>query len=305
MRQVEVQGIRLGAIGLGTWQFGSVEWGYGRKYAAGEAAAIVARAVELGVDLFDTAEIYAFGRSERILGEALGEQRSRVFIATKLLPILPLAPIVRWRAHLSARRLGLNAIDLYQVHWPNPVIGDGSTMAGMRALLEEGVIRHVGVSNYPVERWLRAEQALGRPVLSNQVVFSLANPQAAADQAPYAEANDRLVIAYSPLGQGFLAGTYRSGRRPPDRMRQLSPRFGAASMERGRRLLDSLVEIAERHSASPAQVALAWVIRHPNTVAIPGARTLAQLESNVAAGDLELAEEEFQRLTQESAAYVR
>jgi aryl-alcohol dehydrogenase-like predicted oxidoreductase len=303
VKEVEVQGIRLGAIGLGTWQFGSFEWGYGREYAAGEAAAIVERAVELGVDLFDTAEIYGFGRSERILGVALGEARSRAFIATKLLPVLPLPPIVRWRAHQSARRLGVTTIDLYQVHWPNPLFSDPGTMAGLRSLLEEGLIRHAGVSNYPVDRWRRAEQALGRPLLSNQVVFSLATPAAAADQVPYAEANDRLVIAYSPLGQGFLAGTYRS-RRPPDRMRQLSPRFGAASQQRGKALLDALVEVAGRHGATPAQVALAWVIAHPNTVAIPGARTVEQLESNVAAGDLDLDEEEFQRLTRESALYA-
>ena len=305
MKQVEAQGIRVGAIGLGTWQFGSVEWGYGREYAAGEAAEIVARALELGVDLFDTAEIYGFGRSERILGVALGEERSRAFIATKLFPALPLPPVVRWRAHSSARRLGVSTIDLYQVHWPNPFFGDGPAMAGMRSLLEEGVIRHVGVSNHPVERWRSAEQALGRPVLSNQVLFSLASPEAAGDQVPYADANGRLVIAYSPLGQGFLAGTYSAGKKPRDRLRQLNPRFGAASMERAKGLNAALNEIAKRHAATPAQVALAWVIRHPNTVAIPGARTLEQLESNVAAGDLELDEEEFQRLTSESVAYSR
>ena len=100
-----MQGVQLGAVGLGTWQFGSVEWGYGDQYAGGEAAAIVARALELGINLFDTAEIYAFGRSERILGRALGPNRSHVFIATKIFPFLPLPPIVRWRAHASARRL--------------------------------------------------------------------------------------------------------------------------------------------------------------------------------------------------------
>ena len=299
-----MQGVQLGAVGLGTWQFGSVEWGYGDQYAGGEAAAIVARALELGINLFDTAEIYAFGRSERILGRALGPNRSHVFIATKIFPFLPLPPIVRWRAHASARRLGGGLIDLYQVHWPSPLVPDATVMAGLRSLLEEGTIRHAGLSNYPVERWRKAEQALGRPLLSNQVPFSLAAPKAATDQVPYAEANDRLVIAYSPLGQGFLAGTYNAAERPRDRLRRINPRFSAGSLERGKGLLAALTEVAAGHSATAAQVALAWVIRHPNTVAIPGARTVAQLESNAAAADLELDEEEFQRLTRESAAYA-
>jgi len=299
-----VQGVRLGAVGLGTWQFGSFEWGYGDRYAGGEAATIVARALELGVNLFDSAEIYAFGRSERILGSALGPNRSRAFIATKVFPVLPLPAIVRWRAHASARRLGVDAIDLYQVHWPSPLVPDATLMAGLRSLLEDGTIRHAGLSNYSVERWRKSEQALGRPLLSNQVPFSLAAPNAAADQVPYAEANDRLVIAYSPLGQGFLAGTYNAGRRPPDRLRRINPRFSTGSLERAKGLLAALTEIAARHSASAAQVALAWVIRHPNTVAIPGARTVAQLEANAAAADLDLDEEEFQRLTRESAAYA-
>src|SRR6201985_283059 len=118
----------LSRIGLGTWQFGSREWGYGRDYAGQEARAIVRRAVELGVTLFDTAEMYGFGRSERILGKALGDQRERVFLATQLFPPLPLAPVVEQRAVASADRLGTGRLDLYQVHWPNPVVSDRTIM---------------------------------------------------------------------------------------------------------------------------------------------------------------------------------
>ena len=125
---------KISKIGLGTWQFGSREWGYGDRYAGEVAQAIVTRALELGVTLFDTAEIYGFGRSERILGRALGGNRDTVFLATKILPVLPVAPVVEQRAVASANRLGAHKLDLYQVHQPNPVIRDRTIMRGMRAL---------------------------------------------------------------------------------------------------------------------------------------------------------------------------
>ena len=158
MRFVEVGGARLSAIGLGTWQFGSTEWGYGREFASGEAGAIVRRALELGVNLVDTAEIYGMGRSERIVGEAIRGSRDKVFLATKIFPIgLPF--MIPWRARLSARRLGVDRLDLYQLHWPNPLFPPRSTMPRMKRLVDAGLVRHVGVSNYSLEGWQAAEQA--------------------------------------------------------------------------------------------------------------------------------------------------
>src|SRR3954447_11653812 len=145
MRYVEAGGVRLSAIGLGTWQFGSREWGYGSDYAGNEAVAITRRALDLGINLIDTAEAYAFGKSERIVGQAIAGRRDDAFLATKLLPVMPLAPIVVDRATRSARRLGVDAIDLYQVHWPNPVVPDRFAMDGLRRLLDDGVIRNAGV----------------------------------------------------------------------------------------------------------------------------------------------------------------
>ena len=121
---------QISKIGLGTWQFGSREWGYGDSYADREAHAVVRRALDLGVSLFDTAEIYGFGRSERILGQALGEDLNSVFLATKLFPVLPLAPVVEQRAVASANRLGARHLDLYQIHQPNPVVRDARPCAG-------------------------------------------------------------------------------------------------------------------------------------------------------------------------------
>ncbi len=136
---------RYSVIGLGTWQFGSREWGYGADYDEGEAARIVARARELGVTVFDTAEIYGFGRSERILGRALAASGGcdDVVVASKVFPVWPTAPVVQQRGVASAQRLGVKQIDLYQVHQPNPVISDGRTMRGMRALQDVGVVDEV------------------------------------------------------------------------------------------------------------------------------------------------------------------
>ena len=282
---------KISKIGLGAWQFGK-EWGYGDAYAERDAEAIVQRAIDLGVTLFDTAEAYGLGRSERILGRALGDRRASVFLATKLFPLLPVAPVVEQRAVASANRLGTRLIDLYQVHQPNPLVRDGTTMRGMRALQTVGLVGEVGVSNYPLDRWRAAEQALGGRVLSNQVEYSLVHRQPEADLLPYARAQDRVVIAYSPLGQGLLSGKYDRDRRPANRIRAGNPLFLPENLDRATELLGVLREVAAAHDVTPAQVALAWVIQHPAVTAIPGASSIEQLESNVAAAGLELAADE-------------
>jgi aryl-alcohol dehydrogenase-like predicted oxidoreductase len=291
---------KISKIGLGTWQFGSREWGYGESYASSDARAIVRRAIELGVTLFDTAEIYGFGRSERILGQALGDDRESVFLATKILPVLPVAPVVEQRAVASASRLGARHLDLYQVHRPNPVVRDGTTMRGMRALQQVGLVGEVGLSNYSLERWRTAEQALGSPVLSNQVPYSLVARSPERDLLPYAQSHQRIVIAYSPLGQGLLSGKYDRNSRPANPVRSGNPLFLPENLDRAAGLIAALREVADAHGATPAQVALAWVIRHPSVVAIPGASSVDQMERNAAAADIELTDAEYQALTSAS-----
>jgi aryl-alcohol dehydrogenase-like predicted oxidoreductase len=293
-------GTRISRIGLGTWQFGSREWGYGESYAGQQAHAIVRRALELGVTLFDTAEVYGFGRSERILGEALGEDRESAFIATKILPVLPIAPVVEQRAVASAGRLRTRRLDLYQVHQPNPVVRDGTIMRGMRTLQRVGLVGEVGVSNYSLDRWRAAERALGSRVLSNQVRYSLVARQPERDLIPHAESSDRVVIAYSPLGQGLLSGRYHRDIRPLNRVRRGNALFLPGNLERAAGLIDALREVADAHGATPAQVALAWVIRSPAVVAIPGASSVEQLESNVAAAGIELTDDQVQALSEAS-----
>ena len=297
-------------IGLGTWQFGSREWGYGSDYAGGddstgEAGRIVARARELGVTVYDTAEAYGFGRSERILGRALAETGGTdgLVVATKIFPLLPTAAVVQQRAVASAQRLGVRTIDLYQVHQPNPFVSDGTTMRGMRALRDVGMIREVGVSNYKFDRWRSAEARFGAKVLSNQVQFSLVNRGPLAEMLPWAQRTGHVVIAYSPLAQGFLAAKHDATNRPTTGVRAMNAMFLPENLDAARPLFDTLRDVATAHDATPAQIALAWTVHPPNVVAIPGASSVAQVESNVAAADIRLTADEYAGLTAAAEAY--
>ncbi|OCB38348.1 oxidoreductase [Mycobacterium malmoense] len=303
MKYVDVDGVgRVSRIGLGTWQFGSREWGYGEDYAAGAARAIVRRARALGVTLFDTAEVYGLGKSERILGEALGDERADVVVASKIMPVAPLPAVVKQRARASARRLGLDRIPLYQIHQSNPVVPDTVIMPGMRDLLDSGEIGAVGVSNYSLARWRKADAALGRPVVSNQVHFSLAHAGPLEDLVPFAERENRIVIAYSPLEQGLLGGKYGLDNRPGG-IRALNSLFGTENLRRVEPLLQTLRDVATTVGAKPAQVALAWLISYPGVVAIPGASSVEQLEFNVAAADIELPPDARDALTGAARAF--
>ncbi len=303
MKYLDVDGLgRVSRIGLGTWQFGSVEWGYGDQYASGTARDLVQRALSLGVTLFDTAEIYGKGKSESILGEALGDRRADVVVASKIWPRAPFPSVVKRRERASARRLRLDRIPLYQIHRPNRVVPDSVTMPGMRSLLDSGDIGAVGVSNYSLARWQQADAALGRPVISNQVQCSLANPGALDDLVPFADRENRIVIAYSPLAQGLLAGRYGLGNRPGG-IRALNTLFDTENLRRAEPLLQTLHDVAGEAGAKPAQVALAWLISLPGVVAIPGASSVEQLEYNIAAADIELTAESRNALTDAARAF--
>lgn len=293
---------RVSRIGLGTWQFGSREWGYGDDYASGPAREIVQRALALGVTLFDTAEVYGLGKSERILGEALGDARNTVAVASKIMPVAPFPAVVRQRAQASARRLKIDRIPLYQIHQSNPLVPDTVIMPGMRDLLDNNKIGAAGVSNYSLDRWQKADAALGRPVISNQVHFSLAHPGALDDLVPFAERENRVVIAYSPLAQGLLGGKYGPDNRPGG-VRAVNPLFGTENLKRVQPLLDTLRDVGTQVDAKPAQVALAWLISLPGVVAIPGASSVEQLEFNVAAGDIELTTSARDALTEAARAF--
>ncbi|MCL4448555.1 MAG: aldo/keto reductase [Actinobacteria bacterium] len=303
MRYIEVAGVKVSVIGLGTWQFGSRDWGYGISYAQKDAPAIATAGLDMGINLIDTAEAYSRGESERILSKVVVPRRKEVFLATKLFPILPVNPIVAWRAHASAARLETDYIDLYQIHWPNPAVPISQTMKALRELQQSGLIRHIGVSNFQLSSWQRAEKALGGVVLSNQVRYNLVSRSPEKELIPWAQANDRLIIAYSPLAQGLLSARYSSSNRP-GALRAVSSLFLPENLDKAKPLFEALDDVASSHDATPAQIALAWVISHKNVVAIPGASSIEQLEANVAAADIVLTPDEIVHLNEMSAAFT-
>ena len=304
MKYVDVGGMRVSAIGVGCWQFGSKDWGYGKAYGETTAVDIVHTALDLGVTLVDTAEAYARGASEAIVGRALIGRRDDAFVATKFTPVTPTAARVVDHGRQSALRLGVDHIDLYQIHWPNPMFPLRPQLEGMRTLLDEGVVANVGVSNFGADRWAQADAYLGRPVISNQVHFSLLYRKPDRANVPFAQANERIVIAYSPLEMGVLGGRYSAEHPPPGAARSRSPLCLPENLARAEPLLGVLRRVAATHDATPAQVALAWLIRKPNVAAIPGASSVDQLRHNAAAADLDLTDDEADELTAASDAFT-
>jgi aryl-alcohol dehydrogenase-like predicted oxidoreductase len=165
------------------------------------------------------------------------------------------------------------------------------------------VVDEVGLSNGSLDMWRTADDVLGARVLSNQVPYSLVNRTAEATILPFARANGRVVIAFSPLAQGLLSANYDRDNVPTDPGRQTNPLFLPENLDRASGLLETLRSVAKAHTATPAQIALAWVIRDPAVTAIPGAATVEQLEHNVAAADIDLSDAEHEALATAAAAF--
>ncbi len=302
MRYVDVHGVKLSAIGLGTWQFGSKEWNYGSSYEEKESAAIVHKALDLGVNVIDTAEAYGWGRSERAVGRAIVSRRDEAFIATKVFPVMPVEPVIKDRARRSASRLGVQSIDLYQIHWPNPVIPLNLTMRAMASLQRSDLVKNIGVSNFSLALWQQAERFLSGKVLSNQVRYNLLDRRIENNVLPWAEETGHVVIAYSPLAQGVLSGRYSRGNIPTG-LRAYTAAFQPENLDKAIPVIDALKRIALEHGATPTQVALAWLISKPNVVVIPGASSISQLQANVESAQLDLTDEDISELNDVSSIY--
>jgi aryl-alcohol dehydrogenase-like predicted oxidoreductase len=286
-------------IGLGAWQWGDrIMWGFGRGYGDADVRAAFQTALEQGVRFIDTAEVYGSGRSEQLLGAFIKQAEQPVLVATKFFPI-------PWRLTRNAlpralrgslERLGLETVDLYQIHWPSPLLSPETMMEGMALCVQAGLTRTVGVSNFGQKRMLRAYSALAQheiPLASNQVHYSLLNRTVEKNGtlARCQELGIRL-IAYSPLEKGLLTGKYGPGHPPP------GPRAAryADSLPRLGPLLKLMNEIGQDHGGkSQAQVALNWVICK-GALPIPGAKTGAQALENAGGAGWRLTEDEVTRL---------
>lgn len=290
-------------MGLGAWQWGDrVVWQYGHGYGDVEVQQAFLASLNEGIRFVDTAEIYGNGRSERLLGQFLKETDQPVLIATKFLPF-------PWRFGKgsllralkgSLARLGLESVDLYQIHWPTPLMSIDTMMEGLAECVRSGLTRTVGVSNFGQTQMLAAYSSLARhniPLASNQVHYSLLNRTVEKDGtlARCKELGIRL-IAFSPIEMGLLSGKYSVDSPPPGlRGRSytgLLPRIGP--------LLKLMTEIGQDHGGkSNAQVALNWVICK-GALTIPGAKNADQAQENAGALGWRLTDEEMARLDQTS-----
>lgn len=290
-------------MGLGAWAWGDrTFWNYGRDYGEEEIAAAFRVSLEAGVTLVDTAEIYGNGRSERYLGKFIRETRKPVLVATKFLPFpwrLTKHSVVRALRH-SLERLGLDKVDLYQIHWPSPIVAIETYVEGLALAVQAGLTRAVGVSNYNKQQMQEAYSTLAKydiPLASNQVEYHLLDRR--VEKNGLLERCRELgvrLIAYSPLAKGMLTGKYGPENPPP----------GLRAGEYGRVLKDLppllalMTEIGQEHGGkTPAQVALNWTICK-GTLPIPGAKNAAQAAQNAGALGWRLTPEQIRALDEAS-----
>jgi aryl-alcohol dehydrogenase-like predicted oxidoreductase len=298
-------GLEISRIGFGAWALGgsNYDWSWGEQDDEQSIAAIH-HALDLGVNWIDTAAQYGFGHSEQVVGRAVRSHAGeRPYVFTKGgQPEGPNRTTVQSLKRDSLRRavegsltrLGVEAIDLYQIHWPIP---DDEIEEGWSALVEfrdEGLVRHIGVSNFDVER-LRRAQAIA-PVETLQPPYSLVDREVEEEILPFAEREGIGVIVYSPMGSGMLTGAMtreRIASLPDDDWRKRSPGFQEPELTRRLELVERLERAAERHNVSPGAVAVAWTLRNPALDgAIVGFRRPDQVDPILPAADLQLSEED-------------
>lgn len=290
-------GLRVSRIAYGTWQLGG-EWG---SFDENAAVSAIRHARELGIDFFDTAQAYGFGASERLLGRALRQDldhnRESVVLATKG-GIRPegggrdaSAAFLKDGVEQSLRALGVDYIDLYQVHWPDPKVTAEETAIALQELVEAGKIRHVGVSNYTIEQM--ADFATVRPVETLQPPYHLFSRGIEAEVLPYTRARNIGVLAYSPLASGLLTGRFdESTTFAADDWRSQATAFTGEALRRNVAVVRRLEEFAEARGYTVSQLAIAWVLARAE-VAIVGARSSANIEASARAAQITLSDDEL------------
>ncbi|HEV2226669.1 MAG TPA: aldo/keto reductase [Nitrososphaerales archaeon] len=253
---------KVSTIGMGTWRIGA----FGSPDERARQVAAVRKGIELGINLIDTAEMYASGRSEEVVGDAVKDIRKDVFIATKVSPGNLRHDDVIEACKGSLRRIGTSYIDLYQVHWPNPSIPIRETMSAMEQLVRDGLVRYIGISNFNVSETDAARAALAKSeIVSNQVEYSLTNRYVEPEILPYCVSEKMTLIAYSPLARGII----------PDSIPKA---------------------ILQKYKMTPAQAMLNWVTRDEQVIAIPKATNLGHLEENASSVSVRFERTEYEKI---------
>jgi aryl-alcohol dehydrogenase-like predicted oxidoreductase len=301
-------GLEITRVGFGAWAIGGGDWEFGwGPQDEGDSIAAIEHALELGINWIDTAAGYGFGRSEDIVGRALEGVAQRPFVFTKcsllegpgrtVLHNLK-RDSIRREAEASLARLRVDAIDLYQIHWPNPEADIEEGWTAMKELKQEGLVRHIGVSNFHPAQ-MRTLQSIA-PVETLQPQYSLIVRDAEAEILPFTQREDIGVIVYSPMSSGLLAGQMTRERiesLSDDDWRKRDARFREPQLTDNLQTADRVGSLAQRRGVSPGAIAIAWTLRHPAVdAAIVGLRRPDQVDELLAAATFELSDEDAAEL---------
>ena len=301
-RRLGSDGLEVSAQGLGC--MGMSEF-YGTTDEA-ESIATIQRALELGVDFLDTADMYGAGANERLVGRAIAGRREQVVLATKFGIVRGEDPMdrrisgrpeyVQEACEASLRRLEVDHIDLYYQHRVDPQVPIEETVGAMARLVEQGKVRHLGLSEAAPDTIRRAHAV--HPICALQTEYSLWSRDPEEEVLPTVRALGIGFVAYSPLGRGFLTGQIQTpDDLAPDDFRRAHPRFTGDNFRRNLELVDRVREIAAERGVTPGQLALAWVLhRGEDIVPIPGTKRRSYLEENVAVDEIRLSAQELARI---------
>ncbi|MEI6460610.1 MAG: aldo/keto reductase [Verrucomicrobiota bacterium] len=309
LRKLGNSDLHLTPVGLGTWAMGGPDWKFGWG-PQDDALSIrtIHEALALGINWIDTAAVYGLGHSEKVVGKALKEIKgARPFISTKcercwdengqIIPRLKRAS-VRQEIEDSLSRLGLDTIDMYQIHWPQPDEDIEEGWAAIAELIKEGKVRHAGVSNFSVAQLKRIQSI--HPVTFLQPPYSLLARGIENEILPYCEANDIGIIAYSPMQKGLLSGKVTRewvNALPENDHRRADPQFVEPLLSKNIEFTKGLAEIGQRYGRNTAELAIAWVLRKTRlTAAIVGARKPGQLKETVGGGKFEIKPDDLAKI---------
>jgi aryl-alcohol dehydrogenase-like predicted oxidoreductase len=292
-------------LGIGAWAMGGSGWAFSwGPQDDEESIAAIHAALDRGINWIDTAAVYGLGHSEEVVARALKGRSVKPYVFTKCERIWNergeiakslKGPSIRQEVEASLRRLEVDVVDLYQIHWPEPdeEIEEGWT--AMAKLKQEGKVRYIGVSNFNADQMKRAQTIA--PIASLQPPYSLISPEIEESILPYAQANNIGVIVYSPMKSGLLSGSMtreRVAALPADDFRRRVPNFQEPLLTRNLELAELLRAIGKRHGRTPGDVAIAWTLRHPAvTAAIVGMRSAEQVDGVIGAAEFRLSPEEL------------
>src|SRR4051794_37227797 len=312
-RELGRSGLQVSAIGLGCM---GISFGYADKLSKDDGIALIRAAVERGVTFFDTAEVYGPFTNEEVVGEALRPFRDRVVIATKF--GFDIDPETRENRGVSSRperirqavdgslaRLGIETIDLLYQHRVDPDVPIEDVAGTVRELIAEGKVRHFGMSEPGVQTLRRAHAVQPVTALQNEYSLWWRAPETNGILEACAELGIGFV-PYSPLGKGFLTGAIgKDAKLPEGDFRATTPRFSPEAMEKNQAFVDLLKRVAAEKGATPAQIALAWLLaQRPYIVPIPGTTKLHRLEENIGAADIELTDDELREIN-DGASHIQ